>query len=101
MLLTKIRVGFSNPKDHRYNHKFNCESSICSCGVEDGKPVHYFLCKISNIIDSDVSVFPMEHLYKILVYGSNIFNVFTKRIISEAIQYIKFTGRFKKLEAYS
>ena len=30
--------------------------------------------KISDAIGSDVSVFPDEHLYNILVYGSNVFN---------------------------
>ena len=43
-LLTKIRVEFSDLRDHRYNHNFNCEIPTCSCGVEDETSVHYFLC---------------------------------------------------------
>ena len=44
IMLTKIRVGYSDLRDYRYNHIFNCENLICSCGVEDEIPVHYFLC---------------------------------------------------------
>ena len=42
-LLTKIRVSFSDLRDHRFNHNFNCESPICSCGIEDETSVHSFL----------------------------------------------------------
>ena len=115
VLLTKIRVGFSDLRDHRYNYNFNCDNPICSYGIEDETHVHYFLCylhfstkrttplsKISNIIDSDVTVFPMEHIYQILVNGSSVFNdASNKLIISETIQYIKLPGRLKKVEAYS
>ena len=113
LLLTKIRVGFSDLRDHRYNYNFNCDNPICSCGIEDETHVHYFLCyplfstkrttpisKISNIIESDVTVFPMEHLYQILVYGSSVFNdVSNKLTISETIKYIKLLGRLKKVES--
>ena len=113
-LLTKNRVNFSDLRDHRFNHSFNCISPICSCGVEDETPVHFFLhcplyplqrsnllSKISDIIHSDVSVLPDEHLYHILVYGSNIDNVVSNRlIITETITYIRRSGRFTKLEAF-
>ena len=74
-LLTKIRVDFSDLREHSYDHKFNCESPTCSCGVEDETSVHFFLCcpryiaqrtillsKISDSIASDVSVLPKDHL---------------------------------------
>ena len=74
-LLTKIRVSFSDLRDHRFNHNFNCESPLCQCGIEDETSVHFFLrcplytaqrstllCKISAIISSDVTVLPDEHL---------------------------------------
>ena len=89
------RSRIPNKRDHKYDHNFNCESHICSCGVEDETPVHFphyttqrttLLSKISNIIDSEVTVFPMEHLYQILVYGRNVFNdVSNKLIMSEII----------------
>ena len=114
-LLTKIRVEFSDLRDHRYNHNFNCESPTCSCGSEDETSVHYFLCcpryqtqrmillsKISEIIGSDISVLPINHLNYILIYGSNVYNSScNKLILEQSILYIKKSGRFKKLEAFS
>ena len=68
-LLTKIRVTFSDLRDHRYNHKFNCINPTCSCGLEGETLVHYLLCfpryanlrttclgKICEITGSDVTV---------------------------------------------
>ena len=68
-LLTKIRVCFSDLRDHRFNHNFNCVTPTCSCGFDDETTVQFFLfcprysilrtiylCKISDIIKSDVSV---------------------------------------------
>jgi len=114
-LLTKIRVSFSDLRDHRFNHNFNCNSPICSCGIEDETSVHFFLrcpryhiqrsvllSEISEIINSDVTVLPDEHLYHILVYGSNVYNFVSNRlIITETLRYIRNSGRFTKLEAFN
>ena len=100
--------------DHRFYHNFNCINPLCSCGIEDETSVHFFLrcphyatqrpyllSKISAIISSDVTVFPDEHLYQILVYGSNVFNpVSNGLIITETITYIRNSGRFTNLEAF-
>ena len=43
-LLTKIRVEFSDLRDHRFNHNFNCVSPVCNCGEEDETSIHFFLC---------------------------------------------------------
>ena len=113
-LLTKIRVSFSDLRDHRFNHNFKCESPICSCGFEDETSVHFFLrcsryatqrttplSKISDIIGSDVSIFPGEHLYDILVNGRNVYNnISNGLIITETIIFIRNSGRFTKLEAF-
>ena len=113
-LLTKIRVCFSDLRDHRYDHNFNCVNPTCSCGLEDETTTHFFLCcplyyqlrmmylsKISEIVGSDVTVLPNEHLTHILIYGSNVYNeVSNEAIILETIQFIKKSGRFKKLEAF-
>ena len=103
-------VGFSDVRDQRLYHKFNCASATCKCGIEDETPVHYFLCclrynairltllsRISDIIGTNVKVLPNG-----LVYGSNSFNdVSNKLIITETIQYIRKSRRFMILEAYS
>jgi len=113
-LLTKIRVGFSDLRDHRYNHKFNCASPVCSCRLDDETSEHFFLCcplyriqrndllsKISDIIGSDISVLPNDHLYHLLIFGSNVYNsICNKQILEESISFIKKSGRFNKLEAF-
>ena len=84
-LLTKIRVSFSDLRDHRFNPNFNCESPICSCGIEDETSVHFFLrcpryatqrsallSKISGTIGPDASVFPEGTCNIFWVYGSNV-----------------------------
>jgi len=114
-LLTKIRVNFSDLRDHRFNHNFNCENPTCACGLEDETPVHYFLScpryinqrtiylgKISESIGTNVNVLPKEHLTQILMYGSNVYNNVTNNmIINETIYVMKKSGRFKKLEAFN
>ena len=59
------------------------------------------LSKISDIIHNDVSVFPDERLFHMLIYGSNVYNsVCNKLNLIETIIYIRKTGRFTKLEAF-
>ena len=114
-LLTQIRVDFSDLRDHRFNHKFNCLNPICACGREDETPTHFLLCcprynrlrsdylsKISQIVKSDVTVFPKDHLTDLLLYGSESFNDITNNLIlNETINFLFKSERFKTLEAYS
>ena len=101
-LLTKIGVSFSDLRDHRFNHNFNCLNPTCLCCLGDKTTVHFLLCcprynnlrisylsKISDILRSDISVLPNDHLTRILMYGN------------ESIYFIKKSGRFEKLEAFS
>ena len=113
-LLTQIRVDFSDLRDHRFNHNFNCRSPTCSCGLEDETSTHYLLCcprynllridylsKISQIVKTDVSVFPLDHLSNLLLYGSESFNTISNNLIlNETINFIFKSERFKTLEAY-
>ena len=113
--LTKIRVTFSDLRDHRFNHNFNCANPICRCGLEDETSVHFFLCcprynslrtpylcKISEIVNSDISILPKEHLTHLLMYGSNVYNnISNELILTETIHFVKKSGRFTKLEAFS
>ena len=78
-LLTKIRICFSDLRDHRFNHNFNCVTPTCSCGFDEETTVHFNLCCPRCIlrtiylckIKSDVSVLPTDHLTHIPLYGSN------------------------------
>ena len=114
-LLTKIRVTFSDLRDHRFNHNFNCPTPTCSCGIEDETSAHFFLrcplypvqrttllSNISDLIHSDVTVLPNEHLLEILIYGSNVYNSISNHLILNlTITFIRNTGRFTNLEAFS
>ena len=113
--LTQIRVDFSDLRDHRFNHRFNCPSPKCTCGIEDETTSHFLLCcprftnirplylsKISQITNSDVSILPVDHLTDLLLYGSKAFNAITNELIlTETIIYIYKSERFKHLEASS
>ena len=114
-LLTQIRVDFSDLRDHRFDHKFNCTSPLCSCGMEDETSTHFLLCcpryqalrctylgKISQIINSDITILPNDHLTNLLLYGSNAYNnISNDLILNETIYFIFKTKRFKKFEAFS
>ena len=113
-LLTQLRVDFSDLRDHRFNHNFNCVSPLCSCGMEDETSTHFLLCcprystiraiylnKISQIIKSDISILPIDHLSHLLLYGSKSFNkISNDLILTETIVYIFKSKRFKTLEAF-
>ena len=114
-LLTQLRVDFSDLRDHRFNHKFNCKNPVCSCGEDDETSTHFLLCcprydrlrndyisKISQIVKSDVTAFPLDHLTDLLLYGSESFNdISNSLILNETINFIFKSERFKTLEAYS
>ena len=113
--LTQIRVDFSDLRDHRFNHRFNCLSPICSCGSEDETTTHFllrcprynnlrqvYLSKVSQITNSDVSILPSDHLTDLLLYGSKAYNSITNELIlTETILFIYKSQRFKHLEAFS
>ena len=42
-LLTRLRVDFSDLKLHKFDHRFNCGSPLCSCGQGSESTVHFFL----------------------------------------------------------
>ena len=114
-LLTQLRVDFSDLRDHRFNHKLNCPTPRCSCGMEDETSTHFLLCcpryndlrhtylsKISQIVKSDITILPNDHLTDLLLYGSKAYNDITNElIITETILFIYKTERFKVLEAFS
>ena len=114
-LLTKSRAEFSDLRDHRFQHNFNCRDPRCSCLLEDESNSHFFLrCPhhlairkiflgiISTIIGSDITIFPSEHLTDILLYGNNVYNdVTNKLILKQTIEYIRKSKRFDDIEAFS
>ena len=115
-IITKLRVDFSDLRDHRFNHGFrNCPSPTCRCDREDETTEHFLMrCplfsnprdtlmrSISHILSNDITILPHNHLTNLLLYGSTAYNCITNRLIIEsAITYIKCTKRFSRLEAFS
>ena len=108
-LLMRSRVDFSDLKLHTFNHRFNCDSPLCSCGQGFKSTVHFFLhCQlhvdlrrvlldsVSEIILNDIRVYPDQHMCHIFLYGSEGFNSVANRMILEStIRYIKDSKRFK------
>ena len=102
-LLTRLRVDFSGLKLHKFHHRFNCDSPLCSCGQNSESTVHFFLhCQLyidlrRVLLDSvsDVRVYPSQHMCHILLYGSESFNRVANRMILEStVRYIKDSERF-------
>ena len=114
-LITKLRVEFSDLRSHRFQHNFNCTDPRCSCLLEDECNSHFlllcplylhlrqnFLGIISTIIGSDITVLPHDHLTDILLFGSNVYNdVTNKLILKETISYVRKSKRFDDIEAFS
>ena len=100
-LLTKLRVEFSDSRSHRFEHNFNCVDPRCSCLLEDESNPHYllrcphylhlcqnFLGDISTIIGSDISVLPHDQLTDIHLFGGNVCNYLTDKLILKQLFHI-------------
>ena len=113
-LLTRLRVDFSDLRQHRYNHHFNCLNATCRCLTENETSEHFLICcprfslhrftLFGNIapVAPDIIVLTDDQLSSILLFGSPTFNDITNKIIlTSTIHFIKITGRFNKIEAYT
>ena len=40
-LLIKIWISFSDLRNHRFSHNFNCVSPVCNCGLGYERTAHY------------------------------------------------------------
>ena len=47
--ITRLRCDFSDLRDHRFRHNFNCPSPLCSCRAENKTTTH-FLLKCQNYL---------------------------------------------------
>ena len=116
-LLVKLRVCFSDLREHRFRHHFNCPSPICSCNIGDETTNHFlivcpnFTNARTSLINNLTLIYPeapmlfqtdQDKLVSIMLYGSpDLKSDVNKRILQFTIAYIKLTKRFKNLEAYS
>ena len=109
-LLTRLRVEFSDLRNHRYRHNFHCPNPTCLCqtGIENNE--HFLLhCPrfssqrrvlldlVSKSVNFDILRLSSKELCNLLLYGHSKCTIITNRVIIEAtLEYIKSTGRFKK-----
>ena len=113
-LLTRLRVKFSDLRQHRFNHHFNCPSELCLCGTDNESNEHFLLrCprfsiqrrvlldSVSDILQNDINNLQNDVLTELLLYGSNRYNIIANKLLLEStIRYLKSTKRFKTIEAY-
>ena len=110
-LLTRLRVEFSDLREHRFRQNFWCSSPMCFCqtGIENNE--HFFLhCprhsshrrdlldRIWNVVDVDPENLSSTGLCNLLLYGNSCFLVDTNHhIIKSTIFFIKSSSRFKQI----
>ena len=111
LLLTRLRVEFSNLREHRFRHNFQCSSPVCFCqtGIENNEyfllhcPRHSshrrdLLDRISNVVDVNPTNLSSTDLCNLLLCGNSCFSVDTNHhIIKSTISFIKSTSRFKRI----
>ena len=95
---------------HRFGHNFNCHDPCC---IENETTEHYLIrCPLFanpriTLFDSlerispSITQRPHHELSHLLLYGKTEFNKISNKIVIEAtFNFIKFSKRFKTLEAY-
>ena len=78
-LLTRLRVNFSDLREHRFNHNFNCPNPSCKLCIDNESTEHFLLrCPIlsttrqtllSNLaiaVNDEILNLPHDHLTRIL-----------------------------------
>ena len=110
-LLTRLRVGLSHLREHKYNHHFyDTHNPYCSCdGISNESVDHYLLCCPNharsrivlfgnlNSINSPVHLTRNSVTTEILLYGKNSFDdLINKQIIESTITFLIDSSRFSK-----
>ena len=85
-LLTRLRVQFSDLREHKFRHKFQCFSPMCICQTGSENNEHFFLhCprhsnhrrdlleRISSAVDIDLGSLSSTVLCNLLLYGDSCF----------------------------
>ena len=110
-LLTRIRLGLSHLREHKFNHHFNdTHNPFCSCdGISIESVDHYLLCcpnharsLIVLLVNLNKIKFPVHFTLdsittEILLYGKKSFNdLVNKQIIESTIKFITDSSRFSE-----
>ena len=106
--LTRLRLGFSHLKEHKFKHNFqDSVDPICSCGIEIESTKHFLIHCINFSIQRktlfdkltelniDVLTRNDDYIVKTLLLGQQDFDNATNKILLEAtIDFITATERF-------
>ena len=105
-LLTRLRVGLSHLKVHKFNHGFNDTiDPMCACNTEIESVFHFYLrCPfyinqrfnlMNDLSNLGINTTPSMFMMNFLLYGDKSFcNELNLKILQLSIQYIKDTKRF-------
>ena len=104
-LLTRLRVQFSDLREDKFRHNFQCFCPICCCqtATENNKhfllrfPCHSGHCKdlldyISNVVDVDLENLSSTDLCDLLLHGNSRISVDTDHHIIESIIFLIIKG---------
>ena len=108
-LLTRLRVGFSHLREHKFRHGFlDTLDPFCSCRTNSIETTQHFLLEcpnhaayrlvlFDNIRNIDVMLFPLNPsmFCRILLFGNSTyeFNI-NQSILRAVVTFISATGRF-------
>ena len=108
-LLTRLRLGLSHLREHKFRHNFNDTiNPFCPCGTNSIESAEHFLLHCPNfsiyrcsLFDSlrqnEICILPYSssYLVKILLFGNDKFNIKTnKNILTSVIDFIIQSKRF-------
>ena len=110
ILLTRLRVGLSHLREHKFRHGFNdTVNPLCPCNMEVESVIHFFLhCHNYDLQRLDLmnelfnlapvlQTFDEKSLSNILLYGSNNFNTkLNSEIINLSLNFIISIKRFEE-----
>ena len=108
-LLTRLRLGLSHLRDHKFKHSFQDSlNPICNCGTDVETTTHYFLhCSlfsnerltlINSIrnIDNNILNLNDSRFSEVLLFGNSSFNnIKNTSILNSTIEYIVSSKRFE------
>ena len=102
-LITRLRLGLSHIRDHKFKHSFlDCLNSNCCCGKDIETTVHYLLRSIflNNIrsIDENILSGSDSRISETLLFGISSFNdTKSTSFLYTTSDYILSTKRFDVL----
>ena len=109
-LLTRLRLGLSHLREHKFRHNFNDTiDPFCLCGTNDLETSEHFLLRcpnyaylrlklFDNLRNKNILLLPLENhlIVQILLFGSEYYDLIANKIIiSSVIEFIIKSKRFE------